>query len=117
MKNGKVEEFDTPLNLIQKSGGLFASMIDDLGEDMKAKLIYLAHHKELDLAADVDKKEAKKEMKHLNTEQFDAEADGIEIDDVLEADDKKTNNIKSGNFNSKDLSGKKTGKNDAENKV
>jgi len=89
MKDGKVAEFDTPLNLMNKPDGLFASMIDELGEEQKAKLVYLATHKDVD--TDALKEEEPiitinganpKKLKELTSKEYDDEADNMDgVDD------------------------------------
>lgn len=35
MKDGKIAEFDSPISLMNKPDSIFASMINELGDDMK----------------------------------------------------------------------------------
>ncbi|KRX01143.1 P-loop containing nucleoside triphosphate hydrolase [Pseudocohnilembus persalinus] len=49
MNYGEIVEIDSPLNLIEKNNGLFASLVNEGGSQFREKMIYLAKNKHLDL--------------------------------------------------------------------
>lgn len=42
LERGDIIEIDTPLNLIKKDNGLFASLVNEGGPEFKEKMIYMA---------------------------------------------------------------------------
>lgn len=42
LDKGNIVEIDSPINLIKKGDGLFASLVNEGGEEYKKKMIYLA---------------------------------------------------------------------------
>lgn len=42
LEQGDIVELDTPINLINKDTGIFASLVNEGGKEFKDKMIYLA---------------------------------------------------------------------------